>query len=153
MKTIKTMKKLLLLTITVIFCSNINAQKEIKQTSSIYLVGCAKIDGYPLDIKVYYKKLTKLSNGKTCSPALNDYITNESDYIGGVLKDEKTGKTTKIVSIKLDCSKPSFCFLVKGKDFDKSFTYVNGYILKETSSNTLFYTEGKGIWKISKKKM
>ena len=90
------------------------------------------------------------SNGRS-APILQVYVLNKSQYVGGILENEK-GKKTVINDIVLAESGKTLLFTVVGKDFSMSFTLERGCILKESEDVTVFNTDGVGIWKINKKK-
>lgn len=124
--------------------------KNADKNTAMYLVGTDKMKGYDLEIKsCSTENIKKLSNGKT-APALNCFIIDKNEYIGGDLVFGK--KKTEIVDIVLEpAGKDGAVFTVKGKKFNMSFTLLNGMILKIGGDETVFHTGGKGAWKIKKK--
>ena len=123
---------------------------ETQPVEVMYLVGSDHMPEYKIELK---KCSTKgqiiLSNGRT-APALNCFIVDKKDYIGGTLIS--SDNTTEIVDIKMEpLGESGAKFIVMGKSFDMSFTLVDGMILRIGGEEVIFHTEGKGVWKISKK--
>jgi len=123
---------------------------ETKPVESIYLVGCDHMPEYKVEVKrCSTKEQDTLSNGRTV-PALNCFIVDKKEYIGGTLIS--SDNTTEIVDIKMEpIGEEGATFIVMGKVFDMSFTLVDGMILRIGGEEAIFHTKGKGVWKIRKK--
>lgn len=146
------MKTTLLFALLMAISTIATSQKTIETQPAevMYLVGSDHMPEYKIELK---KCSTKgqiiLSNGRT-APALNCFIVDKKDYIGGTLVS--SDNTTEIVDIKMEpLGESGAKFIVMGKSFDMSFTLVDGMILRIGGEEVIFHTEGKGVWKISKK--
>ena len=130
--------------------SNLATAQTNNTSESIYLVGSEYFEGYKLEVKTCSTDgQVILSNGRSV-PALNCFILDKEEYIGGKLTNSK--KTTEIVDIKMEpIGENGAKFIVIGKGFDMSFTLINGLILKMDGDEVTFHTEGEGVWKINKK--
>lgn len=119
-----------------------------------YLVGSTQFPQYQIKVCSYsdtnVQSIKIYSNGKS-APILQSYVAKKSEYIGGVMENEKGNKTT-INDITLTSSGSTLLFKVSGKDFSMSFTLETGAILKEDEDTTVFNTDKVGIWKIHMKK-
>ena len=127
-----------------------NKNSILNENETVYLVGSDNFPEYKVEIKKCSTKgQIALSNGKT-APALNCFIMDKKEYIGGTLVYLK--KKTVIVDIKMEPEgKDGARFTVIGKGFDMSFTLSDGMILRVDGEEVIFHTEGKGAWKIKKK--
>ena len=127
-----------------------NTNSILNENETVYLVGSDNFPEYKVEIKKCSTKgQIALSNGKT-APALNCFIMDKKEYIGGTLVYLK--KKTVIVDIKMEPEgKDGARFTVIGKGFDMSFTLSDGMILRVDGEEVIFHTEGKGAWKIKKK--
>lgn len=173
------MKKLLLSIFICTMCCTVNAQtyasnktatysasyanlnydtntRDNNKNSFQYLVGTEVMPGYEVRVCTYsdsnaavYKPKV-FSNGKS-APILQMYTENKSKYIGSIMQDS-TGKQTTIKDITLVEKGSTLVFTVTGKTFSMSFDLSSGMLLKESATETTFYTKGKGPWKIFAKK-
>jgi len=127
----------------------VETKTVVKSGEAAYLVGSDNFPGYKIEIKSCPTKgQVVLSNGRK-APALNCFIVDKNEYIGGKLVFGK--KTTKIVDIKIESlGDENATFTVIGKGFDMSFTLLDGMILRINGEEVIFHTKEKGIWKIIK---
>lgn len=135
--------------VLLIFLAQMALKSQNEGKTFNYLVGSDQVAGYSMitytcDATKY--KITEM----TPAPILQVYKARKTEFVGGILENEK-GKKTKIVDISLVAMNKNAQFTVIGKDFSRSFTLTDGVILKEEDKVSHFYTTNIGVWKIYKK--
>ena len=162
------MKTNLLLPIFLLFCSVGYTQKvdsskhyQYYQSNNIesvaieagyvpYIIGSPEIPGYEVKIMTCKDDAsTTLSNGRKIA-GLSCIISESNQYIGGkLIFDGDTTVITKITIVPID--KISAKFIVKGEEFEMSFTLEEGVILAFENNYSIFNTRSIGTWTIVKK--
>lgn len=145
-------KSYLILSFLLLSCVNCVIAQEGNKNNITYLVGCEKIPGY--NVLTVRTDSVNFDVTKTNAPVLANYEKNKKLYIGGYMVNEK-GDSTVIKDIKMYDSSGVVTFKVIGKDFAREITTKtsSNYLLSVSSTTSVFYTEGVGIWKIIKKKI
>lgn len=132
--------------------ANYDTSNRSEKYTFQYLVGTKDVPGYEMRVCTYsdsnnavYKPKV-FSNGKS-APILQMYVENKNKYIGGVLEDS-SGNKTAIKDIILVEKGSTLEFTVIGKSFSRKMELSSGFLLKETTKETMFFTPGVGPWKI-----
>lgn len=145
------MKKLLILSLLLVCAFCAHSQSLIKLIEITYLEGSQEElleKTYP--IKICSLMVEKTTNTYKC-PVLYYFYENRYKYIGGTIKNYKTGETTKITNMQIkNMDDGNTELVIIGEKHQVIFKADNSELLRIEQNKILFYIKGQNIWEIYK---